>query len=274
MRELAVDRVIVAFSRDPHEHTMQIIRMLNDHEIHVDIVPRLFDVIPPTVTSHTIEGVPLITLPRLRLSRSARIIKRTFDLGAAALMLMLLAPLFAALAAVIKMSSPGPVFFRQTRMGAGDETFDIFKFRTMVEDADEQKAQVAHLNRHASPGGDPRMFKVLDDPRVTPIGRFLRRASLDELPQLLNVLRGEMSLIGPRPLILDEDRHVQAWGRKRLALKPGMTGLWQVSGRNSIPFEEMVKLDYLYVASWSLANDCRLLLKTVPLVLRGDNHSA
>jgi lipopolysaccharide/colanic/teichoic acid biosynthesis glycosyltransferase len=119
----------------------------------------------------------------------------------------------------------------------------------MVADADELKAVVGHLNKHGLDGGDPRMFKIADDPRVTRIGRFLRRYSLDELPQLLNVLKGEMTLVGPRPLILDEDRHVAGWGRRRLALKPGMTGLWQVLGRSEIPFDEMVKLDYLYVTT-------------------------
>jgi exopolysaccharide biosynthesis polyprenyl glycosylphosphotransferase len=272
VRELSVDRVVIAFSKDPHEHMMQIIRMLQECEVHIDIVPRLFDVIPPTLANDTIEGVPLIGLPRMRLSTTARILKRTFDLGVAALVLIPLAPVIAVIAALVKLSSPGPVLFRQIRMGAGEETFCMFKFRTMIQDADEQKANVAHLNRHARPGGDPRMFKVHRDPRITPIGQFLRDTSLDELPQLLNVLRGEMSLIGPRPLILDEDQYVEAWGRKRLALKPGMTGLWQVSGRSAIPFEEMVKLDYLYVTGWSLANDCRILLKTLPLVLRGDNN--
>ena len=272
VRELGVDRVIIAFSNDSAEQTMTIIRMLKDCEVHIDIVPRLFDVIPPTAVTHTIEGVPLIALQRLKLSRSTRILKRSLDLCVTIAVLIPLALVLAGVAIAVKVDSRGPVFFRQVRMGAGDRTFRIFKFRTMVDGADERKAQIAHLNRHAQPGGDPRMFKVVGDPRVTRVGGFLRRSSLDELPQLINVLRGEMSLIGPRPLILEEDGHVEDWGRRRLALKPGMTGLWQVSGRSSIPFEEMVKLDYLYVTNWSLANDCRLLLKTVPLVFRGDSN--
>ena len=150
----------------------------------------------------------------------------------------------------------------------------MFKFRTMTRDADERKHEVAHLNKHLGPGGDPRMFKIADDPRTTPVGRVLRRYSLDELPQLLNVLSGEMSLIGPRPLILEEDQHIDTWGRKRLLLKPGMTGLWQVLGRSAIPFEEMVKLDYLYVTTWSIANDVRLLIETVPAVFRGARDRA
>ncbi len=138
----------------------------------------------------------------------------------------------------------------------------------MTADADAQKAEVAHLNKHLD--GDDRMFKIPDDPRVTRVGRFLRRYSLDELPQLVNVLRGEMSLVGPRPLILDEHRHVDGWARKRLDLKPGITGLWQVLGRDDIPFEEMVGLDYRYVTTWSLANDLKLMLQTVPVMRRSE----
>jgi lipopolysaccharide/colanic/teichoic acid biosynthesis glycosyltransferase len=156
----------------------------------------------------------------------------------------------------------------------GSGTFRIFKFRTMVADADDRKPEVAHLNRHAQTGGDARMFKIVDDPRVTRVGRVLRRYFVDELPQLINVFKGEMSLVGPRPLILDEDAHVDEWARKRLDLKPGMTGHWQVLGRSAIPFEEMVKLDYLYVTTWSLWNDLRLLFGTVPLVVRGDGRRA
>jgi exopolysaccharide biosynthesis polyprenyl glycosylphosphotransferase len=267
---LAVERVVIAFSNDSHEETMELIRLLKDLPVRIDIVPRLFDVMPPRLTRHTVEGVPLLTLPRLRLSLWARFLKRTLDVTVSGLGLLVLAPLFATVALLIKLDSRGPVFFRQLRMGAGDRPFWMLKFRTMIVDADERKGAVAHLNRHARPGGDPRMFKVPLDPRVTRIGRFLRCYSLDEFPQLINVLKGEMSLIGPRPLILEEDRFVEAWARKRLLLKPGMTGLWQVLGRSAIPFEEMVKLDYLYVTTWSLANDCRLLVQTIPLVFKGE----
>jgi lipopolysaccharide/colanic/teichoic acid biosynthesis glycosyltransferase len=138
----------------------------------------------------------------------------------------------------------------------------------MTADADERKHELAHLNIHAQPGGDPRMFKVPDDPRTTKFGRFLRRYSLDELPQLINVMKGEMSLVGPRPLIADEDRHVAEWARKRVRLKPGITGLWQVLGRSDIPFEEMTKFDYIYVTNWSLGGDLSIILKTIPAVFR------
>jgi lipopolysaccharide/colanic/teichoic acid biosynthesis glycosyltransferase len=182
--------------------------------------------------------------------------------------LTILSPLLIAVAILIKLDSAGPVFFRQVRMGEGEQTFRIFKFRTMVVDADDRKAQVAHLNMHARNGGDPRMFKVPNDPRITRIGGFLRRTSIDELPQLLNVLHGEMSLVGPRPLILEEDRCVLEWARKRLNLKPGITGLWQVLGRSDIPFDEMTRLDYLYVTNWSLAEDLKLIFLTFPSLFR------
>jgi len=144
----------------------------------------------------------------------------------------------------------------------------VFKFRTMVADADARRGEVAHLNMHVS-NGDARMLKIPDDPRVTPFGKTLRKLSIDELPQLLNVLKGDMSLVGPRPLPLDEDELVEDWGRHRLTLKPGITGLWQVSGRSSIPFGEMLNLDYIYVSGWSLWGDLRLIARTIPAVFRG-----
>jgi lipopolysaccharide/colanic/teichoic acid biosynthesis glycosyltransferase len=204
----------------------------------------------------------------MRLSHSSKIIKRAMDLLFASAGLVVLSPLLGLIALAIKLGSNGPVLFRQVRMGSDERTFRILKFRSMDLDADSRKAEVAHLNDHLRPYGDIRMFKIANDPRVTRIGRILRRYSLDELPQLVNVLRGEMSLVGPRPLILDEDRRVEEWGRRRLDLKPGMTGLWQVLGRSDIPFAEMVKLDYLYVTTWSLGSDMRLILRTLPLVLR------
>jgi exopolysaccharide biosynthesis polyprenyl glycosylphosphotransferase len=238
--------------------------------VRIDLVPRLFDILPPRLTNQTVEGIPLLTLPRLHLTPTSRLVKRTFDLVLTTFGLLMLSPLIAVIAVAIKLDSPGPVFFRQRRMGAGDRPFEMLKFRSMVNDADRRKGEVAHLNKHALPGGDARMFKIRSDPRTTRVGRFLRRYSLDELPQLINVVVGDMSLIGPRPLILEEDGHIEAWGRKRLLLKPGITGLWQVLGRSAIPFEEMVKLDYLYITTWSLANDCRLLLQTIPEVFRGE----
>jgi exopolysaccharide biosynthesis polyprenyl glycosylphosphotransferase len=268
VRVLDVERVIVAFSNDSHEEMLDLIRSLKDLDVQIDLVPRFFEVIGTNIGIHTAEGLPLIGLPALRLSRSSVHAKRAMDLSLAVLGLVLLAPLFALVALWVKLDSKGPVFFRQLRMGRGERSFEMLKFRTMVADADERKQEYAALNKHDCDEGDPRMFKIPNDPRVTRVGAWLRRFSVDELPQLVNVVRGEMSLVGPRPLILEEDQHVVDWRRNRLNLKPGITGLWQVLGRDDIPFEEMVRLDYVYVTTWSLLNDLKLILRTVPVMFR------
>jgi len=265
-----VERVIIAFSGDSHEQTLDVMRMLTEFDLRIDIVPRLFEHVPPGTNIHMLEGVTLMGLPRPRLSNSSLLLKRALDLVVTVPILVLLAPALLVIAALIKLDSRGPALFRQTRMGEHQTPFRIFKFRTMAEDAEERKQDVVHLNKHVRNGGDPRMFKIPDDPRLTRVGRILRRYSLDELPQLLNVLRGEMSLVGPRPLILDEHDFVSAWGLRRLDLKPGITGLWQVLGRDSIPFDEMVRLDYFYVTSWSLGNDLRLLFRTFAALGKGE----
>jgi exopolysaccharide biosynthesis polyprenyl glycosylphosphotransferase len=268
VRSFDIQRVIIAFSNDSHQDTVDLVRVLNDLDVQVDIVPRLFDVIGPGVLIHSVEGVPLVGVRPLRLSRSSRVLKRTADLVLSGVGLVLLAPLFLVIACWIKLDSPGPVFFRQIRAGYAGKSFSIRKFRTMVADADARKHEVSPLNMHAQHGRDAYMFKVPNDPRVTSVGRFLRRYSLDELPQLLNVFTGEMSLVGPRPLVLDEDKHVPDWARRRLDIRPGITGLWQVLGRSEIPFEEMTKLDYLYVTNWTLWRDAQLLFRTIPAVFR------
>jgi exopolysaccharide biosynthesis polyprenyl glycosylphosphotransferase len=266
VRAYEAHRVVIAFSGDSDEQTLEVIRELQDCRVQIDIVPRLFEVLGTNAQLHTIEGVPLVGLPTPRLSNSSRFLKRSLDFVGAIAGLILLAPLFAITAICIKLDSRGPVFFRQVRMGAEEQPFRVFKFRTMVDDAELLKADVAHLNMHVQ--DDPRMFKVPNDPRVTRVGAFLRRTRIDELPQLFNVLNGEMSLVGPRPLILDEDQYVVRWARCRLKLKPGMTGLWQVLGASDIPFDEMTKLDYLYVTNWSLREDLRLIMLTVPALAR------
>ncbi|GIU94467.1 MAG: UDP-phosphate galactose phosphotransferase [Gaiellaceae bacterium] len=264
--EHSVDRVVIAFSTEPYERTLSVIRSLQQVDVQIDIVPRMFEVLGAGAQMHTIEGLPLVGLSPTKLPRSSRVLKRAFDTLGATLGLVILAPLFLIVAVWIKLDSPGPVFFRQCRIGQRQRPFQIFKFRTMVVDAEARKGEVAHLNMHAT--DDPRMFKAPNDPRVTRAGKWLRRWRIDELPQLINVLLGHMSLVGPRPLIPDEDSHVEHWARRRLDLKPGMTGLWQVLGASDIPFEEMTKLDYLYVTNWSLREDLRLIMLTIPAVAR------
>ncbi len=201
-------------------------------------------------------------LDRLDLPRSSTATKRALDLLGVSLGLLAVAPLMLVIALAIKLDSRGPVLFRQRRIGRHGEDFQMLKFRTMVRGADALKESLRHRNEAG--GG---LFKIAEDPRVTRVGRFLRRSALDELPQLLNVLRGEMSLVGPRPLVLDEDRRIEGWRRRRLDLMPGMTGPWQILGPARVPLGEMVAIDYLYVASWSLWTDIKILLRTVPHVI-------
>jgi exopolysaccharide biosynthesis polyprenyl glycosylphosphotransferase len=261
-READVERVIIAFTSAQHEHLLDVIRISKRLRLKISVVPRLFEVIGSSVDIDQVEGMTLMGIRGLTRTTSTLALKRTMDLTAAGLGLLILSPVFAAVALAIKLTSPGPVFFRQPRVGRANREFRMWKFRTMVEGADGMQDELAHLNEME--GGA--MFKIADDPRVTPIGRLLRCASMDELPQLWNVLRGEMSLVGPRPLVPAENDHVMGWHRTRLDLTPGLTGPWQVMGRNAIPFQEMVKLDYLYVTDWSLWSDIKFLLRTLPVV--------
>jgi exopolysaccharide biosynthesis polyprenyl glycosylphosphotransferase len=240
------------------------IRASNALGLRVSIVPRLFEVLGRSMQVDEVEGMSLLSVRGVAQTRSARAAKRTVDLVGATVALLVVAPLMLAIALAIRLTSRGPIVFAQTRVGRDHEPFRMLKFRTMVDGADALKQGLSDLNEAQYP-----MFKIASDPRVTRVGNFLRRTSLDELPQLWNVLRGQMSLVGPRPLVPSEDEQVIGWHRARLHLAPGLTGPWQVMGRTEIPFDEMIKLDYRYVADWSLWNDVRLLLRTVPVVLRG-----
>lgn len=221
----------------------------------------------PGVEVNHLEGMGFLSYHPAVLSRSSLLLKRCLDIVLSGAMLILTAPVMAAIAIAIKLDSKGPVFFKQSRVGRHGQKFRLIKFRTMVPDADRM---VGELMAKSS---DPDWLILSDDPRVTKIGRFLRRTSLDELPQLWNVLMGQMSTVGPRPLSERDDGAVRGWGRHRLDLTPGLTGHWQVLGRNKIPFSEMVDIDYAYVTNWSLWLDMKLLLRTIPVVLqrRGAN---
>lgn len=257
-----VDRVIIAPGESEAEHILDAVRRVKALGVKVSVLPRLFEVVGSSVEFDDIDGAVLLGVRRYGLSRSSKTVKRALDLFGASLGLLLIAPVLAVIALAIKLDTRGPVFFRQRRMGRVNTPFDMLKFRTMVEGADAQKAGL-HARNEAGGG----LFKIQDDPRITRVGRFLRRMSLDELPQLFNVLRGDMALVGPRPLVIDEDARIDGWQRRRLLLTPGMTGLWQVFGSARIPMNEMVKIDYLYGANWSLWLDIKILLRTVPFVL-------
>jgi lipopolysaccharide/colanic/teichoic acid biosynthesis glycosyltransferase len=227
----------------------------------VSVLPRLLEVVGSSVTVDEIHGLTMLGIRSFGLTRSSWIVKRAFDLVGSALLLVVVGPVLSVLAVVIKLTSHGPVFFRQTRVGRNGRRFEILKLRTMVADAESRKEDLRHLNEADG------LFKIPADPRVTRLGRLLRTMSLDELPQLFNVLRGEMSLVGPRPLVVDEDAKVAGLDRSRLHLTPGMTGHWQILGSARVPLGEMVGIDYLYVANWSLWTDVKILLRTVPYVL-------
>lgn len=258
-----VDRALIAPSSGDNDlRLLNVIRVVKRLGVRISVLPRLFEAVGSAYEFDEVEGATLLGVRRHGLSRSSHLIKRSFDFALASVISVALLPLMALVALAIKLDSRGPVFFRQRRMGRDDRAFEIYKFRTMVPDAEARKAQLH--DRNQAGGG---LFKIEDDPRITRVGRFLRRTSLDELPQLLNVIRGDMSLVGPRPLVLDEDRLIEGHQRHRLLLPPGVTGLWQIFGSARIPLNEMVKIDYLYGANWTLWLDMKILLRTVPVVL-------
>jgi exopolysaccharide biosynthesis polyprenyl glycosylphosphotransferase len=263
----AIDRVIVAGADAMKGTLAELVRSAHRLGLKVDYTPHPLDVLGVAVEVDDIEGVTVFGLYPPVLARSSRWMKRAIDVVGAAALLVLTAPLMVVIGAAVRLDSSGPVLFRHERIGKAGRRFRIAKFRTMVPGAE---AMADDLRRESL---DPHWLLLDGDPRVTRLGRTLRRTSLDELPQLWSVLKGDMSLVGPRPLIEAEDRKIVGWGRGRLDLTPGLTGLWQVLGRTSIPFEEMVKLDYIYVSNWSAWGDVQLLLRTLPVLLsrRGAN---
>jgi exopolysaccharide biosynthesis polyprenyl glycosylphosphotransferase len=261
--EFEIDHVLLASGVGSHEETLDLIRTVRRPDVHVSIVPRYFEIFTSRATLDEVEGMPVVTLPAMRLGRSERVLKRSVDLLVAGTALVVLAPVLAAVALAIRLGSTGPALYRQPRRGRQGSTFQIVKFRTMFVGSEQRRAEVLHMNEVDGP-----LFKIKGrDPRVTRIGAFLRRTSLDELPQLWNVVKGEMSLVGPRPFVVYEADQITGWANRRLDMTPGITGLWQVLGRNDIPFDEMTKLDYLYVTNWSLWWDLKILCQTIPVVL-------
>jgi len=266
IRDLAqtqdVHRAIIAPRSADAGEMLNLVRTLKAVGVRVSVLPRLLEVVGSSVEFDDLHGVTVMGVRRFELTRSSAALKRALDILAASIGLLSLSVPLMVIAIAIKLDSPGPVFFRQLRVGRYGKRFRMMKFRTMVDGADAMKDSLRHRNE-AKEG----LFKIAEDPRVTRVGRLLRKSALDELPQLLNVLRGEMSLVGPRPLVLEEDQRVQGWHRRRLELTPGMTGPWQILGPARVPLSEMVAIDYLYVANWSLWSDVKILLRTVPHVV-------
>jgi exopolysaccharide biosynthesis polyprenyl glycosylphosphotransferase len=258
-----VDEVLITDPDFPQERALALIDTCHAHGIRVRVAPSTMEILMDRV-----EFVPGQTLPLFELKPPVFegidfALKRTFDVVGSLLLLIFLAPVLALIAVAIKLSSRGPVIYRSLRPGIGGRPFECLKFRTMYENADLMQPELEEHNIHSGA-----IFKIPRDPRVTPVGRFLRRWSLDELPQLFNVLRGEMSLVGPRPLPQRDYDLLEDWHRKRYLVLPGMTGLWQVSGRSELDFDELVRLDFLYLERWSIFLDLSILLKTIPAVIR------
>jgi exopolysaccharide biosynthesis polyprenyl glycosylphosphotransferase len=262
--EHRVGRVVVADAEVEGERLLGVLRDCKTVSVKVSLLPATFSALGPSVEIDDVQGITVLGINPSVLPRSSRLAKRCLDLVGTGILMLAVLPLAAVVAIAIKLDSRGPVFFRQERIGKEGRRFKLLKLRTMVADAEARRAD---LLAHSKDSG---WLHLEHDPRITRVGRFLRLTSLDELPQLWNVIKGDMSLVGPRPLIAEEDQMVDGWARGRLDLTPGMTGLWQVLGRTSIPFEEMVKLDYLYVTNWSLWGDIRLILRTLPVVFKRD----
>ncbi|MBA2504673.1 MAG: sugar transferase [Thermoleophilaceae bacterium] len=257
-----IDEVLIADPAFPQEQAVVLVDTCHDHGVRVRVAPSTMEILMDRV-----EFVPGQTLPLFELKPPVFdgvdfITKRVFDIAGSVFLILVLSPVLLTAAALVRFTSRGSVAFRSMRPGIGGEPFACFKFRTMYEGSERDQHELEAMNEA---GGA--IFKIKDDPRVTPVGRFLRRWSIDELPQLFNVLRGEMSLVGPRPLTQRDFDKLEEWHRKRYLVLPGMTGLWQVSGRSELDFDELVRLDFLYLERWSVFLDLSILMKTIPAVI-------
>jgi exopolysaccharide biosynthesis polyprenyl glycosylphosphotransferase len=266
--ELNVSRVIFATPPGELNARTDLTRVFIESGIQVDFVPGEAEILRSGAEVSDIEGLPLVSMPGARPPRSWGLLKRVFDLMVAVPALLLVGPLLLYAMLRIKLDSPGPAFYRQTRAGLDGRPFELLKLRTMIDNADDLRDELAGLAMHGG-GLENGVFKVAADPRVTKAGGRLRSRSIDELPQLWNVIKGEMSLVGPRPLPLSEDQRVAGHYELRRHVRPGMTGPWQVNGRSDIPFHDMLRLDYSYVLNWSFARDVKLLTQTIDAVFRG-----
>ncbi|TAM84367.1 MAG: sugar transferase [Acidobacteria bacterium] len=266
VRNTVVDEIVIALPlRSFYGRAAEIAVLCEEQGIVVRFLPRIFNLHKARSTAEELAGYPLLTLSTGPLDGWPVFVKRALDLVLSSAILLLLSPILLMTALLIKLTSPGPILFRQKRVGLNKRHFWICKFRTMVPDAEKQIAELEKLNEVSGP-----VFKIKNDPRLTPVGKFLRSTSIDELPQLFNVLKGDMSLVGPRPLPLrDCNGFEQDWHRRRFSVRPGITCLWQVNGRSSIPFEKWMELDMQYIDEWSLWLDFKILAGTIPAVLRG-----
>lgn len=259
----AVEEVIITDPDLPQDRAVKLIDACQARGVRVRIAPSTVEVLTGSATPVPGEGVPLLDVRAPVFTGLDYAMKRTFDFILSGLALILLSPFLILIALAVKLTSRGPVFYRSLRPGIGGQPFRCLKFRTMYSDADQRQAELEPLNEATGA-----IFKIRDDPRVTPVGRFLRRNSIDELPQLTNVMRGQLSLVGPRPLPLRDHARLEEWHRRRYSVLPGITGLWQISGRSNLTFDDMVRLDFMYIEKWSVLLDLTIILKTIPAVMR------
>ena len=259
-----VDEVIFVVSKDALAGLEEIFLLCEEEGVKTRVMLSFFPHVTSKVYLEALQDLPLLTFTTTPQNDYLLLLKNGIDLVLACALLVLTAPLFAVIALLITISSKGPIIFKQVRCGLGGREFVFYKFRSMVENAEATRSQLQHLNEMSGP-----VFKIGKDPRCTPVGRFLRKFSLDELPQLINILKGDMSFVGPRPPLPREVENYQRWQRRRLRMKPGLTCLWQVRGRNEIDFDEWMKLDLQYIDNWSLLLDVKIALKTIPIVLLG-----
>jgi exopolysaccharide biosynthesis polyprenyl glycosylphosphotransferase len=257
-----VQEVIIADPDFPEERAVELVDQCHQRGVRVRIAPSTMEILVHRAEFVPGQSVPLFELRPPVFEGVDFLLKRTFDVVGATLLLFFLSPVFLAIALAIKLSSRGPVFYASLRPGIGGTPFACWKFRTMYRDADQRQADLESINEASGA-----LFKIKDDPRMTPVGRLLRGFSLDELPQLWNVVRGQMSLVGPRPLPLRDYDQLEDWHKKRYLVLPGITGLWQISGRSNLDFDDLVRLDFLYLERWSVFLDLSILVKTVPAVL-------
>jgi exopolysaccharide biosynthesis polyprenyl glycosylphosphotransferase len=263
VQDTETEEIIVALPGRQHHEIRNIAQRCQSENIRIRVVPDLFEVTMIRASLSKIEDIPLIGLRDPVITGYQSMAKRVFDIVVACILLILSIPLFIVIPLLIRLDSRGRIIFRQKRVGENGRIFDMYKFRSMVDDAEEKLPDLVNLEHLEQP-----VFKIPDDPRVTRIGRFLRRTSLDELPQLFNVLKGDMSMVGPRPEELQVVRYYQLWHRKRLSIKPGITGPMQVSGRGVLNLDDRIKLELMYINQYSILEDIKYLLKTVPAVCR------
>jgi exopolysaccharide biosynthesis polyprenyl glycosylphosphotransferase len=266
IRNNVIDEVLICLPIKSHyEQVMKIMQLCNEQGIIVRFLSDVFNIGAVKTKVDVFLGESILTIHKTDYANWSRAIKRTLDYVLASILIILLSPFFIVTAIAIKIFSPGPVFFVQKRLGLNKRIFNIYKFRTMIPDAESKQVKLEQMNESDGPA-----FKIKDDPRITPLGQFLRKTSIDELPQIFNVLKGNMSLVGPRPLpIRDYKGFNQDWHRRRFSVRPGITCLWQVNGRSNTSFDKWMELDMKYIDQWSLSLDMMILLKTIPSVLKG-----